>query len=326
MHLHRNLPLFLLLLMLFAGCSEPSLQQSAQIPTPAVLPTLAPTPSNTPTDSPTATATLTPSATLSPTIEPTFTQTPSPDAALTQAADIGATNAMLLETLYIVQTISIATFTETPSNTPTPSATPTRTPSNTPDPVIAATPSLFFARETVHLRTCASRLCESVAQVRAGEAMMVTGRMSGEAVEASNTTWYRVDHQGRQVFAYSDLLTSQPMPPTTAPLVQPPTTAPVFISPLQTCPGQTFTCGMLTCEQARACLIAGNDSLDQDGDGVPCESICTGDSLSPPQTCPSLTATCNSLTCDQAKACFAAGNDSLDGNNNGIPCDSICGG
>lgn len=37
-----------------------------------------------------------------------------------------------------------------------------------------------------------------------------------------------------------------------------------------TCPSLTFTCDLLTCAQAYACLTGGNTSLDPDGDGLPC--------------------------------------------------------
>jgi hypothetical protein len=37
------------------------------------------------------------------------------------------------------------------------------------------------------------------------------------------------------------------------------------------CPSVTYTCSQLfTCQEAYACLAAGNVSLDPDGDGVPC--------------------------------------------------------
>lgn len=36
------------------------------------------------------------------------------------------------------------------------------------------------------------------------------------------------------------------------------------------CPGFNLTCQQLTCDQARACLAAGNFSLDPDNNGVPC--------------------------------------------------------
>jgi uncharacterized protein YraI len=37
------------------------------------------------------------------------------------------------------------------------------------------------------------------------------------------------------------------------------------------CPGLNLTCGLLTCEQAVACLRAGNFTLDPDNDRIPCE-------------------------------------------------------
>ena len=56
-------------------------------------------------------------------------------------------------------------------------------------------------------------------------------------------------------------------------------TGPTPISPIGTvapavCPSLSFTCEQLaSCEQAQACLAAGNFSLDPDSDGVPCEDI-----------------------------------------------------
>lgn len=41
-----------------------------------------------------------------------------------------------------------------------------------------------------------------------------------------------------------------------------------------TCPSLQATCSQLTCEQAYACLAAGNTRLDGDGDGIPCASVC----------------------------------------------------
>jgi len=41
------------------------------------------------------------------------------------------------------------------------------------------------------------------------------------------------------------------------------------------CPNVKATCSQLSsCDQARACLAAGNRSLDRDNDGIPCESLC----------------------------------------------------
>lgn len=42
------------------------------------------------------------------------------------------------------------------------------------------------------------------------------------------------------------------------------------------CPSLAFTCEQLfTCQEAYACLIAGNTSLDPDRNGVPCPNLCT---------------------------------------------------
>jgi hypothetical protein len=68
--------------------------------------------------------------------------------------------------------------------------------------------------------------------------------------------------------------------PTNAPAVQPAPTQPLVSEPPAqsggTCPGFDFTCSGLTCEQAYACLAAGNNQLDRDGDGIPCEDVCGG--------------------------------------------------
>ncbi len=59
-----------------------------------------------------------------------------------------------------------------------------------------------------------------------------------------------------------------PVPGTT---VVAPTAAPV------TCPSLAFSCQQLTtCEQARACLAAGNFTLDPDANGNPCPNLCGG--------------------------------------------------
>lgn len=43
------------------------------------------------------------------------------------------------------------------------------------------------------------------------------------------------------------------------------------------CPSVAFTCTQLfTCQEAYACLAAGNIGLDPDGNGVPCENLCVG--------------------------------------------------
>lgn len=44
-----------------------------------------------------------------------------------------------------------------------------------------------------------------------------------------------------------------------------------------TCPNIRATCTQLrSCDEAKACLAAGNGKLDRDNDGIPCESLCGG--------------------------------------------------
>ncbi len=40
------------------------------------------------------------------------------------------------------------------------------------------------------------------------------------------------------------------------------------------CPGLNYRCAQLTCEQAYACMAAGNQNLDGNHDGIPCNSKC----------------------------------------------------
>lgn len=107
--------------------------------------------------------------------------------------------------------------------------------------------------------------------------------------------------------------------------------------PNEVCPSTAFTCDQLfTCGEAQACLAAGNFSLDDDNDGIPCELLCTQQVIANPTAtptsnlgggnpanCPSTALTCLQLfTCQEARDCLAAGNTSLDPDGNGIPCET----
>ena len=132
-----------------------------------------------------------------------------------------------------------------------------------------------YIRSAANLRVCASRACEAITQLQQGEAVVATGTIEGEAIEPSHTTWFRVDYQGRVAYVYSQLVTLEP-PSNLQPIIPPPGDMPPISLPPSsgTCPSLSATCSQLTCDQAYACLAAGNRSLDRDGDGIPCESVC----------------------------------------------------
>lgn len=57
--------------------------------------------------------------------------------------------------------------------------------------------------------------------------------------------------------------------PTPTPFGTPSNTS--SLGPVTSCPSVTYTCSQLfSCQEAYACLAAGNLSLDPDGDGIPC--------------------------------------------------------
>jgi hypothetical protein len=174
-------------------------------------------------------------------------------------------------TLALFQTTPTGTLTVTV--TPTLTITTTLTPSSTTSGVVPMQAVLVYAKSAANLRTCAHRDCEQIAQLQPGEAVMSTGTIEGEAITSGKSLWYRVDFGGRALYVYSELIS--PNPPATNP--------PIFAPPVSTipppvgsvgCPSLDATCSVMTCEQAYACLAAGNASLDRDHDGVPCESVC----------------------------------------------------
>jgi|GEM_PF-2866112 len=111
-------------------------------------------------------------------------------------------------------------------------------------------------------------------------AIIVTGMVDGQAVESGNLVWYVTSWQGQTAYVYSGLAQLSAPTAVQPAVVQPPAGQNQSPAPVVggTCPSLSTTCGsgLLTCEQAYACLAAGNRTLDNDGDGVPCESICPG--------------------------------------------------
>ncbi len=256
-------------LLLVSAC-VPGSGQRIDIPTLAVLPSATSTVTDTPTqtDTPSLTPTRTPSRTLT------------PNRVETEIAALQGTNAAAQATLDALLTLSVPTLTPSISLTP----------SETPLPTAAAIPvQWLYAQTAASLRTCAASRCEAITQLQAGEAVTANGTIAGEALVTGSPLWYRVDSRGRELYVYGLQVASTPptLPPAAAPTaapptaVPPPTSAPIWATPVISqpqssagCPDVKASCSALTCEQAYACLAAGNSRLDGDGDGVPCESIC----------------------------------------------------
>ncbi len=151
MKLPRALPFLLLLLLLLAGCAEPS----AQTPSPDVRPvpqteTPAPersatsdlTPAATPTPDPTPEVTPRESTAPDPTPEPTpsasTTPEPTPDPT---PAETASSPAVSSTPEPVVTPSPEPTASTTPTPTPTPAATASATPSPTPTPTPSPTPT-----------------------------------------------------------------------------------------------------------------------------------------------------------------------------------------
>lgn len=133
--------------------------------------------------------------------------------------------------------------------------------------VIDISARIFYTQGSVNVRSCASTTCEVVTRLERATAVSANGQATGEAVNAGNTVWYRVDIDGTEGYIYSGLLSNTPNSTsnttTGGGAAQPPaaTSAPQFVCP-SNCT-EAVNRGV-SAQQAAAC------GLDRDGDGVAC--------------------------------------------------------
>lgn len=261
----------MLLFVLAAGCAPAA-------PQIVIIPTLASLPSETPPPPLSATPSLT--------YTPRPTLTPTENILETQVSLLSVTlNVFLTQNALLTESAPTATVNVSP--TPSLTITSTLPPTEAQPGVTPVLAQAVYVTRLANLRECASLECAPVLQIEPGNALLVTGTMEGEAITPGNLLWFRVDYSGQILFVYSELVSvtpPSPPPPTAVPLVViPPTAVEAFVPPVSvpqgggSCPSTSATCGQLTCEQAYACLAAGNGRLDRDGDGIPCESVCLGD-------------------------------------------------
>ncbi len=136
-------------------------------------------------------------------------------------------------------------------------------------PTIPVTPFGITGRALMGAiaRTCPNTSCPRATAYQ-DESFVLVNAVNGSLTEGSDI-WYEV-HRGSEIFYIHSGSVN-------IPLAVPPTQPPAANSSSNqsvSCPSTNFTCSQLTCPQAYACLRAGNGSLDNDGDGVPCESVC----------------------------------------------------
>lgn len=247
---------------------------STPTPTYTATATLTPTPTYTATSTQTPSQTFTPSATFTPTLtftaSATRTPTFTPTVTLTPSATFTPTQTYTPSATYTPS----MTYTPSATRTPTMTATatrylsPTPTPSRTP---AAATGVTVTATSNMNLRGGPGTNYAVVGTLAAGQTAQAVAR-NGDWLYLANGMWvagWLVTVQGSvaslptRAAPAGGVAPAQPAVPTTAPGTS-------------GCPSLSYTCSQLTCQQAYACLAAGNRSLDRDGDGVPCESICPG--------------------------------------------------
>lgn len=143
-----------------------------------------------------------------------------------------------------------------------------------------------------NVRSCERTSCATVQQLYAGNTVQTLQRVKGEFVNNSDQ-WWQIDLNGQTAYIHSSLVTDvRPVSQsTTSQTGNPPTTnnndfsqftQPAYNPPANnavvgggaTCPSLSYTCSLLSCEQAQACLRDGNKSLDRDKDGIACNRQC----------------------------------------------------
>ena len=235
-----------------------------------------------------------------------------------------------------------------PSRTPLPpTATPvlpTRTPippSRTPVPTAASafnvnrysSPQTRYTHGTVNLRKGPGTSYDRVGSVSVNAALQVIGK-SGD--------WYLIRHNGAEVFIAGWLTHNSP-------LAQPSGGQTTSGSPGFSCSPRKTCAQMTSCAEAKHHLtVCGNRRLDGNGNGVPCEEICT---VKQPVQQPAQQPAARvqqpaqqpaapqqpSFSCSPRKNCgdmsscaearfhlTQCGRGALDRDKDGVPCESIC--
>lgn len=255
--MYRRAALFITVFIALTACAPEPMQI-------VIVPTIFELPTASAIVLPTETPTALPSATESPTPLPVPTE---PIAALVSTPDHALETAQAQITALYMTIAAMA------------SETPTETATSTPRiPVIETDPQWFIVRQPTSLRECPDRACAEIVFLTADSRMTVDAFVYGEDVDMGNDLWYRVTGYPQIGYVHSAAaIPLFPDAPATVTTMSQATAFPTLASNVNPglCPGEGVRCTQLTtCEQAYACLAAGNRRLDNDGDGIPCEALC----------------------------------------------------
>lgn len=173
--------------------------------------------------------------------------------------------------------------------TPHPTSTAYKSPTPAPDVILTA-------RSAVNIRSGPGTGYQILDVLRVGDSAQVVGQNSGwwNIQTDAITGWVINDPRLIDIQGDASEIVEVDAPPTAAfisapkptsipaqandqpqPTVPPAKPGPTSAPPAGvTCPGFQYTCDQLTCAQAYACLKAGNQQLDRNKDGIPCNSKC----------------------------------------------------
>lgn len=139
----------------------------------------------------------------------------------------------------------------------------------------------YINTSSARIRSCPRTNCEIITRLRSGTAFVIDDVVDGARVSGS-TDWYEITVNGRTGYVHASLTTSTPPAPppssssSSSSSSSQNSSVPAGVRASGGCPGLSYTCSQLTCDQARACLAAGGGDLDRDNDGKPCETQCGG--------------------------------------------------
>lgn len=154
--------------------------------------------------------------------------------------------------------------------------------------IMTTEPVTYYAISSANVRACASTDCDIVTRLSAGNAITVDASINGESVDAGNAVWYHIRYNRYKGYIYSNLVSlvrpstkesgsGNPLPTSAQNTPERLVSTPTSNAPVWSCAGDIYNCGDFSnrtdlMSYFNAC--PGDPSkLDNDNDGIPCESL-----------------------------------------------------